>query len=170
VSAGVAAAVQVVAAGLLVAAAAAKAAAPKQVIATISALGLPAAPALRVALVATELVAAVALATAPAAPATITLVLGLGVVFAGVGAWAWQRGEEVACACFGGRVAKTLGLRQVAALPVWATAALLPAAGGSELAGADGLLALTAVTVAAGLALAVPVLGEARQRSTAVAS
>lgn len=155
--------VQLAAAGGLLVAAAAKAAAPERVRVTLGALGLHPAAALHAALVAAEATAAVALVAAPAAPATRALVLALGLAFAGAGAVAHRRGAVIACACFGGRDGHPLGLRQVVALPGWVVAALLP--GASTLAGADGLLALTAVATAVGVLLAGPVLRAAWQAS-----
>lgn len=162
-SGGLATAVQLAAAGALLVAAAAKAAAPERVAATMRALGLHPAAALHAVLVTAETVAAVALVVVPSAPMTRALVLALGLSFAGAGLVAHRRGTTIACACFGGREGHPLGLRQVAALPVWALAAFLPAA--SPLSGDDGLLALTAVTVAIGVALAGPILRTAWQSS-----
>lgn len=154
--------VQVLVAGVLLVAATAKAATPRAVTTTIGALGLPSPSVLAALLVATELTASIALVLAPSAAPTVALVLGLGLVFAGAGAWAWRTGTGVACACFGGGTERTLGLGQVIALPLWIVAGIGPAAGGAELAGADGVVALTTIAVGLGAVLSAMTLRRAR--------
>lgn len=59
------------------------------------------------------------------------LVAGLGVVFAGAGAVALIRRQQIACNCFGtrpGGKTRNLGWPHVALLPVWLVAAVLIAA------------------------------------------
>lgn len=144
----VGAVVQAVVATTLVMAGAAKLAVPREIVATLTALRLPAVPALRVALPLGELALAVAVAAAPTSPLTATAVLALGAGFAMVGLSVHLRGDAVACACFGGRRGRRLGLRQVAALPAWIVAAVLLWTGGSPFTGREGLLALVVVVIA----------------------
>jgi len=157
------AAVQLGAAAVLLVAAAAKLAVPREITATLTALGLRPVAVLRVALPLAELAAAVALAVAPAAPATRIGLGAMGLAFAAVGLRVHRRGEVVACACFGGRHGRALGLRQVAALPAWAAAAVLPAALRTPLAGEDGLRALLVVALATAVGAAVPLGAMIRQ-------
>ncbi len=154
------AAVQLAAATVLVAAAAGKAAAPRGMRATLGALHLDL-PVVLPVLVASELAIALALAAAPTAPVTMASVAGLGLVFALVGLSVHRRGEVVACACFG-PTPHRLGLRQVAALPLWCGAAVGPRLAGSTLAGRSGVLALAGATTAVAVVAAAPVLRHAR--------
>ncbi len=161
----VGAAVQCAVAATLVVAGAAKVAVPREIVATLTALRLPAVPILRVALPLVELAVAVAVAVAPTSPLTTLAVAALGVGFAAVGLSVHLRGDAVACACFGGRHGRRLGLRQVAVLPVWIAAAALPWALGSPLTGADGLFALVVVVVGVSVGVAVPLIRLGRQNA-----
>lgn len=143
--------VQLGAAGVLLGAGARKLAVPRDLRATLAALGWPGARATTAAVAAVEVAAGVALATAPASPGTQALVAGLGLAFAGAGLWALAAGRQVACACLG--PGGSLGWHQLAALPLWAAAAVVPGALGSPLAGRHGATALAALAlVLAGIA------------------
>lgn len=161
----VGAAVQAAVAVTLVVAGAAKLAVPREIVATLTALRSPAVPVVRVVLPLGEIGLAVAVATAPTSPATAAAVCALGAAFALVGLSVHLRGDAVACACFGGRQGRRLGLRQVAVLPAWIAAAVLPWVLGSPVSGADGLLALVVVVVGACGAAAVPVVRLGRQNA-----
>lgn len=155
--------VQLAAALALVVAATGKLARPRAFTATLQALDVPWTGPVRAAVVVAELGAAAALVTAPGAPTTQVAVVGLGAAFALVGVVAWARGEQVECACFGGGSGSPLGLRQVAALPLWLAVALVPAALGTLVDGRAGALLLTAAVLGACAVHLVAVAGLARE-------
>ncbi len=62
------------------------------------------------------------------APAVILVpigVAGIGLLFGTAGLLAVRRGQRIVCSCFGATGATTLGIRQIVAVPLWMTAALI---------------------------------------------
>ena len=72
-----------------------------------------------------ELVTAVVLALYPSLMISRLAAVGFGTLFAIAGAYAWRKTIEAPCACFGNVYGGRLGLRQVAAWPVWVALSLM---------------------------------------------
>ncbi|MGW1996764.1 MauE/DoxX family redox-associated membrane protein [Embleya sp. NPDC001921] len=149
-----AAVVRFVAALVLLYAAAQKLVAPRLFRPTLHALRVPGAGAVTILVPLVEIAAAVGLVSFPHAMPTPVLVTGLGVSFAAVAAVAMRRGERIRCACYGEAGDAVLGVRQIAALPVWVGVALVGflapvgATSGVRYTAALGLLTAVAVIVA----------------------
>ncbi len=143
---------QLLASAVLVVAGAQKLASPRRFAETLRALRLPAVAVLARAVPLLELAAAVLLLTGVSRiAAALTAALGLG--FGAAGVLALRGRARIACACFGPLDSGTLGMRQVALVPVW----LLVAAGALHLPsirGMSGVVALVAIAQAAGLVAA----------------
>jgi hypothetical protein len=120
-------AVRLALAGLLLAAGLEKARGMAGFMSTLSRLGMTERAA-RVAaplLIAAEIAAALGLIFRPHSPVTLSGVLVLGGVFAIAGATALRRDEQIRCACLGSYGDSVLGMRQLAALPLWLAAVVL---------------------------------------------
>jgi hypothetical protein len=133
-------------------------AAPSSFVSTLQAVGVPPAIATRSwwAVPCAEFAAAAALLTDPGSSAAQVLTLAVFAGFLVVGLVALRSGRSIACACFGGRSAATLGWHQVAqVVPV---AAVLLALQYYELSWSprQGLGLTAAALAAAAVALAAP--------------
>lgn len=147
-AASLAGAIQVLGASYLLLAAATKLAAPRPITLTLSALNFRRPGAVRLLVVALELLGAVLILVRPASLVTQAAVLSLGVTFAGSGVMALTLGRRIKCNCFGGAGASVLGVRQLLLLPLWTALALLPKALESPLGGNHGIAVLIMISTA----------------------
>ncbi len=158
-------AVQAISAALLLIAGAQKLAAPSRFEETLRALGLPLVRSLVVAVPLVELLTAslILVRLSPQIAAALTVILGGS--FGGAGLVALLQRKTVQCACFGPMGKGTLGIRQVAAVPLWLTAAAatlyLPG-----VSGATGVTVLVVLALSAGIVAAAYLLIKLRSSSS----
>ena len=144
---------QLLASAVLLVAGAQKLASPRRFAETLQALRLSGVAVLARAVPLLELAAAVLLLTGVSRIVAAALTAALGLGFGAAGLMAMRSRARIACACFGPLDSGTLGLRQVALVPVWlliaASTLYLPVIGGMA-----GVVALVGIAQAAGLVAA----------------